>query len=1196
MKRRAPRQIEDHAETGLGWRFAGFCLRGLVPVVILLALAGGVFYVRLLNGPIALSALAGPIARSLSAELGRYGVTIEDAIARLTPAGEIEFRLRDVRLLDPDKRTVAAAPFASFSLSGEALWAGRLTPDRIVLIEPRATIVQSEAQPSAKTPTPQAQQASRAAPAVPAPASQPATVSQPAPSSAPVEQGLTGADILRAVTEAAAQSSGGATTYLKELGFRQATVSVISADRQMVYSGLDGKIDLAAWHGAGTAIATLSGQTSRGGWTIETRFTRNSETKSVGLQSSVRGLVPASVIGPDQSRVLAALAAPVTADVEIEVADTGPVRAAIATVEIGSGTIITDAQRGTGIPIERGRLVLQFDPASMRVEVQPSRLTLDNKHVEFIGAFAAESANSDSPWRFALRTQQGLAAGPDGRAVPIELFDIDGRIEPRDGILNVTRAVLKASGSELWMTARVPVGDNEPWRLEAKSAAVTMEALRTLWPRGIATHARDWIAKNVTQGRIPSAVLRVEGQPVPAGRLPGQPKVSLAVDAVDVSFVAVPGLPPVDAPRGQIRIEDDTLDVSIPEAQAGPQGKRIVFKPSRMIVPKLSSDYSLAEVTTKLQGPLAGALAVMDGDAKSLSRQLQTSFDAIEGKAEANLKVVFPLDEQLSFRDVRLEGKGRVTDGRGRGLIGGLDVQGATLAVDLTDEAVDVQGDLLLQGAAAKLSAQHLLRGSPDQQPPIRITATLDAADRNQLGLDINHIVTGDVPVEISVARTGGEILPRVQANLTGAELVLESLGWRKAPGKPASLQFDIVRGQKHRTELQNFKIVGDDIAVSGWLGVDAQNKLREVAFSDFVLNVVSRLEVQGTLRPDNVWDIRAKGVTFDGRDFFRTLLQVGRAVEPAPGSKSTGRSGLDLKADIDTVLGYHETSLRNLRLQLARRADKLVSLQMRGVLDGGKPLEVTVQPAPGSEPRRMVATSDDAGQVFKLLGFYPNAQSGRMRLVINLDGKGPAEKTGQLDVTGFRILGDPVVYEVISATGEQAGSKRETKTVRQTLDFDSMRAPFSIGYGQFVIEDADIRGPLLGATLKGKVDFRAQTLQLGGTYIPLQGLNSALGVIPGLGQLLAGPKGEGVLGMTFAIQGQMAQPQVIVNPLSLVAPGIFREMFQMTNPAPTVTPRSEAPPTPAPAQSSSPPASGPGRPGTPTGSSEAWRSSFPPR
>jgi hypothetical protein len=47
---------------------------------------------------------------------------------------------------------------------------------------------------------------------------------------------------------------------------------------------------------------------------------------------------------------------------------------------------------------------------------------------------------------------------------------------------------------------------------------------------------------------------------------------------------------------------------------------------------------------------------------------------------------------------------------------------------------------------------------------------------------------------------------------------------------------------------------------------------------------------------------------------------------------------------------------------------------------------------------------------------------------------------------------------------------------------------------------------------------------------------------------------------MTFAIEGPMDRPQVMVNPLAMLAPGIFREIFQMTNPNPKVQRRDEAP------------------------------------
>jgi hypothetical protein len=190
----------------------------------------------------------------------------------------------------------------------------------------------------------------------------------------------------------------------------------------------------------------------------------------------------------------------------------------------------------------------------------------------------------------------------------------------------------------------------------------------------------------------------------------------------------------------------------------------------------------------------------------------------------------------------------------------------------------------------------------------------------------------------------------------------------------------------------------------------------------------------------------------------------------------------------------------------------------------------------------------------------------------VNLDGKGDAEKTGTLWVENFRILGDPVISEVFSGADEapQAGKgprKKGRQVTREVFDFDSMRIPFSVGYGQFVMENSYLRGPILGASIRGKVDFKMRRVNLGGTYVPLQGLTGGLCQIPIFGPVIAGPNCEGLSGMTFAIQGPMDRPQVIVNPLAMLAPGIFREIFQMTPFDPKVQRRDEAP-TPAAEQS----------------------------
>jgi uncharacterized protein YhdP len=116
---------------------------------------------------------------------------------------------------------------------------------------------------------------------------------------------------------------------------------------------------------------------------------------------------------------------------------------------------------------------------------------------------------------------------------------------------------------------------------------------------------------------------------------------------------------------------------------------------------------------------------------------------------------------------------------------------------------------------------------------------------------------------------------------------------------------------------------------------------------------------------------------------------------------------------------------------------------------------------------------------------------------------------------------------------------------VRSRIAFNRLHAPFAVGKRRFYLRDAYMNGPALGATMRGTVDFKSRTVDLGGTYIPLYGLNSALGAIPILGRVLVGRQGEGVVGITFAIKGKLEDPAVLVNPMSVMTPGIFRQIFE---------------------------------------------------
>ncbi len=630
-------------------------------------------------------------------------------------------------------------------------------------------------------------------------------------------------------------------------------------------------------------------------------------------------------------------------------------------------------------------------------------------------------------------------------------------------------------------------------------------------------------------------------------------KGSLTLEATNLAFALADDWPLLEAPRALVRLDAQSFELAAPDASfALADGRRLAVKSSFSIDMTEPPDARTGVINAKVQGPVAVPLEMFGREPFNALQGTNINPAAVDGKVDGQLVVALPLGRPLAPGDVKVQGKVRVSEGRLKQAFWNYDVTGANINLEMTDAAVDVTGEMLINGVLAKGSWQQVFGAPADKQPPMNLTMRLDDSDRTQLGLDINDLVLGEVGVDVSTVRDAqGERRVHVRADLANAEVTLDSVAWRKPKGRQALFEFDVAKGTgQYPTELRNVKMHGENVAIEGWMGIGPDHKVKEFKFPTFSLNVVSRLEAEGKARPDGVWDVTAKGPTFDGRDMFRSFFDVGRQAD----ANLKVRPGLDLKAEVTTVVGFSDTALRHVKITLQKRANKLVALDARGTLDGGKPFSAVLQPTPG-QPRRLLADASDAGALFKLVNFYPNARGGVMNLEVNLDGQGPAERTGTLWARKFTVLGDPVVNEmVVNAEGVQTKQRRAGQ--RQQFEFDIMRVPFSVGHGQFVVRDGVINGPFEGATIRGKVDFRSQTIDMGGTYVGGTGVLGALEPIPIIGPIVMGPRGEGVFGITYAIKGSVAKPEVIVNPLSLITPGIFREIFNMTPEDPTVQPR----------------------------------------
>ena len=108
-------------------------------------------------------------------------------------------------------------------------------------------------------------------------------------------------------------------------------------------------------------------------------------------------------------------------------------------------------------------------------------------------------------------------------------------------------------------------------------------------------------------------------------------------------------------------------------------------------------------------------------------------------------------------------------------------------------------------------------------------------------------------------------------------------------------------------------------------------------------------------------------------------------------------------------------------------------------------------------------------------------------------------------------------------------------------LFFDTVEAEFRMDDSRVVLDRAAAVGASLGISLDGTYD-------LAGRQMDMQGVISPIYLVNSVGSFLTRP-GEGLFGFSFLMRGPAGSPRVEVNPLSILTPGMFREIFRRPPP-----------------------------------------------
>lgn len=1133
----------------------GLIVVGLVALVLV--------YGRLSQGPISMAFLVEPVEKSVNSQLRGPSIEIDDAVVRLSEGGGIEFRLKTVRLYDPGGVVVAEAPFASVGLSASALLVGKLAAGSVDLIGPRVLLHVNKDDSLSLT--------------VDAGASASAPQRETGASITPDGQG--GGERAIALAPAINQlfkdlgAGEDNSSYLSSFGIRDAEFFVAREDRVTRWRVRAFEVDLERRDRQSvlTGRATVGSDERAWDMTFEVAQLDGYENLSLGMR--VENLVPRE-LGTEFAMLspLRSFDLPVTAAVSAELAGDGRITSASGEFTLGAGQLYAPWNDKEPAGIDSGALRFTYSEQAGRFSLKPSTLRWGESVLTLAGNMSAvpqpEGAPADAPrsWTYSFGTtdialaaeQFGLPSIPmDGMAARGQIVDageritLDSfRIQAADAFIDLQGEVIDAPGSPAL-------------RMTGEISAMPVAFLKLIWPKFVAPGAREWVGESVSAGRITGGEIDID---IPGGVLHTlEEDGDLPTESVDVRFGTdklvmsyIDEMPPIETGPGTIFLRGRRFVFNVPEATIPlPDRPPVQLESGQLVIGDLRPNIPKAEINFRVASDAGSAYDLLNHDPLNYAGAVGLKPQGLDGQFEGAFGLDIPLLKDLDFEDLGIRGRATLSDPKANGFPGDIAIDGGKIGVDITEKALHAEGDVMVNGVPVNVD-WHRLFGAPDDlQPGLRVRAALDAQDREDLGLDINHVIRGEVPIAMTISQPDGQRRVRVEADLTGAELFFINVASRKPPGESATLTFDIAEDERGRTLLKDVRMVGDDIAIAGNVTIGEDGLPRTFDFPTFSPNLLTRMTVSGVRDDDNVWRVTAKGDSYDGREFFRSLFSRGKLADDQP-ERPERPWGVEITAEIGTVLGYNDTSITNLTARIRKDSGELSAVSVNGRLAGEAPLAVRLRKEP-DKPRYLLAEATDAGAAFRLVGLYSRMAGGEMSLRVNLDGLGDADRIGTLYAWNFAVLGDEVVDQVLfgndGGLNAQAQQRARGQKRRTQIDFNTMRIPFSVGKGQFILRDAVINGPLLGATMRGSMDLKRDRIQLSGTYVPVYGLNAAISSVPIIGDLLTGRSGEGIFGMTFAVRGAIDNPEVLVNPVSAVAPGFLRQIFEFDQTPPRILP-----------------------------------------
>ena len=712
---------------------------------------------------------------------------------------------------------------------------------------------------------------------------------------------------------------------------------------------------------------------------------------------------------------------------------------------------------------------------------------------------------------------------------------IDAAYSAAASTIDVKGLSLDFDGTVVSATGMASFSDDDAVvAIDASVTDLPMNRLSEFWLPGLAPNPREWVLENIPEADVHEATITIRaGLPDfdPDAMILDELSGTIRFDNAEVHYLrpmapatGVSGL----ATFGPSDFNIDILAGGLDDASV--DGGRIEIS-------NIGGDVERIAISVDVDTPLLTALELLDTEPRRYVSKIGLDPKGVSGRAKATVRFDFPLLLDLTGDLIHYESDAVLTNvSAPRDDLKGV-VTSKRLNLTLRTGSLKLDGPIEIDGVPVRTTWLEDFSDGADTVRRFDIQTRAAVKELKRFDLDITEFADGpaDVDLVYTVAANGAQRFD-LKSDLTDADLAVDLIGFAKPAGTASKLTMQVDITPKGDLRFSNVVLDGgpDHLVkgnVSGTAGFDtvttAVIDVARFGLTD-LSGSVQRQAQTGTYKID-LWGKRLNAAPFlhdDGDAESPPETQEEEITDPK----------LRIRAQFDEIVDGPDRRVLSPSLAVDMDGTTLLLFRMRGDLSDDRHVNIDYHPT-STGGRELSVRADDTGLALAAADVTGRLEGG----VLEITGSSPspdAPLTGTVSLRDFTVREAPrltKILQVISVTGILNAMTSDG------LSFSSLKADFSLDDDLLEIKDAAARGSSMGITARGNINRKTDIIDLTGDVAISDIFSKTIGQLPGIDLLF----GDGLIGATYTLKGDVDDPTVSVNPLSIIAPGFLRKVFE---------------------------------------------------